>query len=270
MQGILVLGIILHEMLTGEPLQDMDTASHLLTLSSEVDTVIRKATAQKPSDRYQDVHDFAYALHVAAAQLYNDQTMVTQATLPPATATRSKPWISFSVPGIHSVFSTPLRTLLAIALAGFCLAFCILSAQAFSRPPTILQQQDLTLQSSSASNDLDEAKVVVEQYYQNWEQKNYQEAYALLDPSYQQQYSYQTLLPYYRHTHKSCVNLGQATRISTTQTRVDVTDNAIEDNLADGGTATNRYAGYFIVSQQGNVWKLTPYLHLQSIHGTCY
>jgi hypothetical protein len=105
----------------------------------------------------------------------------------------------------------------------------------------------------------------------NWNSRNYQAAYQLLQASYRQKFPFQTLLADYQHTHYACIAIENTMLLNNGSVQITVIDNAIEDAPSAQGTVVNRYRIIFIVSQEQGIWKLAPeHLTLESTHGICH
>ena len=255
------LGVVLREMVTGNPLPERSVMSP--TIPSEVDVVIRKATAERPEDRYQSAGALAEALRGAIEKEHKEITVPSpprnvhaldkpRENLPPTPApqpaTPSRPKLSrFRFVGIVLGISLLIGGIILTLLArvGFI---------PLPRPPTDTPTQ--------------QASITVLQYYGYWNKGDYPTAYNLLDTDYQKGHSYTELLPYYEHTHHSCITINNITPRPDGTFQVAITDIAIEDDPS--GTAINVYTLDYIVKQEQGSWKLTPEnLRNQHTQGIC-
>ncbi len=107
--------------------------------------------------------------------------------------------------------------------------------------------------STSTLSDTQLGQQIVQQYYDDLNQGNCQDAYALWNRSQQ---SVKEFCDGFQHTIYDDVRLGNATKPSDSTVKVPVTITALE-KTQQGATQRSVYAGYYIVSKQSdNSWKI--------------
>ncbi len=92
------------------------------------------------------------------------------------------------------------------------------------------------------------ARAVIEQYYEYINEKNYDAAYDLLSPEYQQTQSRQNFKDGFQNTINDTLMVLSAEALSDGTVQVDVTLQALENN--NGAMVTSCYSGYYIVEKE--------------------
>lgn len=95
----------------------------------------------------------------------------------------------------------------------------------------------------------------MQQYYNDWNQKDYHAAYDLLGTEYQKAYPYGSLLTSYENTKSSEITFDSVTQLPNGTFRIVVTDHATEKD-ASGGTVKRVYRVSYIVGQENSTWKI--------------
>jgi hypothetical protein len=238
-----------------------------------VDYVLRKATAGDREDRFGSASELATALLQAAADpmAYNAPTEIDLYLSSPV---RSKLLDNRSalsqnlrrpVQGLSRTLSwfslvIFLVIVLLLLLGGFTF---LLNRNSALSPAT----QSVTIATATELPDIQQARASVQAYYDDWNKGDYLAAYSLLSSDYQKSYPY--MYADYANVHYSCINSGDINKLANNRMQVNITIDAIENLPSGSGTAINEYAGYFIVQKIQGEWRLTPYLRLVSLHGTC-
>ncbi|WP_165423058.1 serine/threonine protein kinase [Ktedonosporobacter rubrisoli] len=255
------LGVILFEMLTGYRPTQADPRDS--DLEPEIEAIIKKAMAMRPSQRYDDAWLLAEDLRDAAERLYTAPTQVIPA--PQAPTTNYRP-ASLFIQRHRPVLGWLLLCAVAL-IVGISASIWLINMNAHARYVSGVYIDASTPTTNETASE--QARDIVQRYYTNWEQKRYKAAYALLDEDYQKRYPYEMLQGDYQHTHKICMSIDAVTALADGTVRVDITDNAVEDIPGKAGTATNLYQGYYIVKRRGSGWRIIPHLQLKSLHGVC-
>jgi serine/threonine protein kinase len=271
------LGIILFELLVGDT--PFVLGNFQRTPFPEIDSVIQKATAEQPQDRYKTALEFVDALRSARDHLHREPTQffstAEMLALPKRLAQFArKPTFLSTPPSTRNLISGG-------AIVTFILLFTIFTIGSLisSHSPTLafLYPNSVTPESVSPTSQpspdlITQAVQTVQQYYIDWNNKDYIASYALLDPIYQQHYSYDASLIDYQQTHISCISIDNTTMQTHNQVKVSITDSAVEDDLAHPGQmVTHVYQGYFLVEQHPTGLKLSPHLSIQpNMTGSCH
>ena len=100
-----------------------------------------------------------------------------------------------------------------------------------------------------------QAQAVVQQYYNDINNTDYQSAYNLWGSSYQSSHSYSSFANGFANTVHDYVTFGTITPLSDGTVQVGITLQAVNNN-SSGGTTTSTYQGYYIVGQENGSWKL--------------
>ncbi len=143
-------------------------------------------------------------------------------------------------------------------------------------PPTVLINNgsgsgNVSFSDSPTPSPLVAAKLVVQDYYRFWDNRNYQAAYDLLQMNYRQQHPFSTLLADYQHIQYACASIDGIIQLQGGAFQVTVTDTAIEEVPSEEGVVTNQYRVVYVVDQEQGMWKLAPVrLALVSMHGSCH
>ncbi len=102
-----------------------------------------------------------------------------------------------------------------------------------------------------------QAQAVVQQYYNDINNTDYQSAYNLWGSSYQSSHSYSSFANGFSNTVHDSVTFGNITPLSDGTVQVGITLQAVENSSS--GTVTHTFQGYYIVGQENGSWKLlTP------------
>ena len=303
------LGIVLFHMLSGHVPFTGDTplaiaVKHLQeplprlhdtnpSIPPAVDTVIQKATAKRPEDRFMSALDLArafrsaittpnspqmyamsprqYAIHTAPEPPVLEQARHTNSTNGAAVASQNYPvtpdiqhnaqkhaqrlWLMFIV----------LFLVLALITGGI---FVIKGAFATQQPPvsrtppastaastpTALQLQAPTATSTPTPSQ--QATVVVQHYYDYINNRDYQAAYRLLGSQFQSSQPYDQFASGYAHTEHDNLTTGTVTALSDGTFNVPAIIVATEDNVPGPGTHQSTYQGYYIVGQENGTLKI--------------
>lgn len=100
-----------------------------------------------------------------------------------------------------------------------------------------------------------QAQAVVQQYYNDINNTDYQSAYNLWGSSYQSSHSYSNFANGFANTVQDTVTFGTITPLSDGTVQVGITLQAVNNN-SSGGTTTSTFQGYYIVGQENGSWKL--------------
>lgn len=246
------LGIVLYEMLTrSDPSQITEIHysspeqiyQKYSSISPEVGSVIRKATAKHRRDRYTSATEMKNDLAFAARGLAGSRTVGSPYPYPPIL---NKPRSLKS--GIFVLAVLPV--IVAITFATYMMTKGAAGPKASTTPTTVVES-------------VMQAKEAVQLYYDDWNSYNYEAQYDLLASAFQKLYPHDTAIADYRKTRHACMSITDAKLMPDGSVEVDIKDDAVE------GTATNRYQGYFTVKLEQGKWKLYPHLKLTSTHGVC-
>ncbi len=99
-----------------------------------------------------------------------------------------------------------------------------------------------------------QAQTVVQQYYNDINNTDYQSAYNLWGSSYQSSHSYSSFVNGFSNTVHDSVTFGTITPLSDGTVQVGITLQAVDNNSS--GTVTHTFQGYYIVGQENGSWKL--------------
>src|SRR6266852_5231914 len=99
-----------------------------------------------------------------------------------------------------------------------------------------------------------QAQAVVQQYYNDINNTDYQSAYNLWGSSYQSSHSYSSFANGFSNTVHDSVTFGTITPLSDGTVQVGITLQAVDNNSS--GTVTHTFRGYYIVGQENGSWKL--------------
>lgn len=100
-----------------------------------------------------------------------------------------------------------------------------------------------------------QAQTLIEQYYTDINNRDYQHAYNLWKNDPQRQ-SYTSFSQGFAHTRHDQLTIDNVTTVSDGTVKVTVTLNATEDASSGTGTRTSVYKGYYIVGPQNGVLKI--------------
>jgi len=305
------LGIVLFHMLSGrvpftgdnplalavkhlqEPLPRLHDTNP--SIPPTVDTVIQKATAKKPEDRYMSALDVASAfrsaiatpnpppVYVPSPRQYEinttpeppifEQAMYVNSTNGAEAASQNYPVPPQTVPN-----NAPKRTLqpwlmlialflvLALITGG---VFVIKGAFATQQPPAtptpvVHTTPTVTPTATSAPSPTptptlspsQQATAVVQNYYDDINNHNYQAAYNLLGSNFQSTHPYNQFASGYANTVHDNLTTGTVTTQSDGTFNVPATIVATENNTSGQGTHQSTYQGYYIVGQENGTLKI--------------
>jgi hypothetical protein len=120
-------------------------------------------------------------------------------------------------------------------------------------PPPIIQSPVPT--PTATATPTQQARDVVQQYYDYWNQRNYHAAYNLLGAEYQKAYPYNSLLMSYENTEHAEITFDSVTQLPNDTFKIVVTDHAAEKD-ASGGTVKHVYQVTYTVGQENSTWKI--------------
>lgn len=292
------LGVVLYEMLTGNH-PGMVNKPHP-AIPSSIAAVIRTATAFDRDKRYASAPAMAQALDQAIKNMsqeddeedeqpgydHSSTTLADQVqqavkvghrsfqrvrqrietSLPPSIAGR----FSHQTSGVGSG-STRASFYLALSLIGvfFIGVLGIFIYNASHQPATVMMVGSGTTSSAAAPQDQGrtQAEAAVQNYYNNWNNKQYQKAYDLLSTDYKKNYTLDQAIHDYEHATLTCPTIQNST--TNTDGTVTVTVTVDINETSGSSTVTNRYIVTFLVAQEQGQWKLTPSPQSASNPGTC-
>jgi serine/threonine protein kinase len=305
------LGIVLFHMLSGhvpftgdsplaiavkhlqEPLPRLHDTNP--SIPPAVDTVIQKATAKRPEDRFMSALDLASAFRSAittpnAPQMYAApprQYGINTTPEPPifeqarhANSPNGAVVASQNYPVTPQAIQSnaPKRTLqswlmlivlflvLALITGGI---FVIKGAFATQQPPvtptpivastptaTPTRTATSTPTATPTPTPSQQATVVVQHYYDDINSRDYQTAYSLLGSQFQSSQPYDQFTSGYAHTEHDNLTTGAVTALSDGTFNVPATVVATEDNVPGPGTHQSTYQGHYIVGQENGTLKI--------------
>jgi hypothetical protein len=144
---------------------------------------------------------------------------------------------------------------LLLLIAGGALTWFLLHGKA--SPVTGNGQTPVpTVISSPTLTPAQHAQAVINQYYNDINNRDYQDAYNLLGPAMQQNQSYSNFVSGYAHTHHDTITISNITAQSNGTYMVTLTIQATEDATSGTGTQTSIYQGSDIVGQVNGTWKI--------------
>jgi serine/threonine protein kinase len=305
------LGIVLFHMLSGrvpftgdsplviafkhlqEPLPRLHDTNP--SIPPAVDTVIQRATAKRPEDRFESALDLASAFRSAITppnspqnyamppRQYGIQTAPEPPILEPVRPLNSatgavvasqnypdtpqdidsnaptharRPWLLLIV----------LLLVLALITGGI---FVIKGAFATQQPPatptpTATSTHTATPTSTATSTPTatptptlaQQSTIVLQHFYDDINNKDYQAAYSLLGSQFQSSQPYNQFASGYAHTEHDNLTTGNVTALSDGTFKVPATIVATEDNVPGPGTHQSTYQGYYIVGQENGTLKI--------------
>ncbi len=106
---------------------------------------------------------------------------------------------------------------------------------------------------TTPASPIEQAKTVVQQYYTDVNNKNYQDAYNLWKWGVNAP-SFATFENGYANTEHDALTISNATRLADGTVKVALTIVATERTT--GGTQQHTYTGYYIVGQDAGTWKI--------------
>jgi serine/threonine-protein kinase len=111
-----------------------------------------------------------------------------------------------------------------------------------------------TAATTSAPSTAQQAQTVVQQYYNDINNADYQSAYNLWGTRYQSTQSYNSFASGFANTVHDNVTFGDISPLPDGTVQVRITLQAVERTAA--GNATSTFQGYYIVGQENGSWKL--------------
>lgn len=109
------------------------------------------------------------------------------------------------------------------------------------------------------------AQAVIQRYYNDINQRDYQDAYQQWGTSYQSQQTYNQFASGYASTLRDDVTFAQITTLPDGTVQVQMTINATEQGST--GSVTKVFQGYYIVGKEKGVWKLLSAQFQQTSQG---
>jgi len=100
-----------------------------------------------------------------------------------------------------------------------------------------------------------QAQAVVQQYYNDINNADYQSAYNLWGSSYQSSHSYSSFANGFANTVHDTISFGTITPLPDGTVQVSITLQAVDKN-SSGGTTTSTFQGSYNVGQENGSWKL--------------
>ena len=98
------------------------------------------------------------------------------------------------------------------------------------------------------------AQAVIRHYFDDINQKNYQDAYQQWGSSYQSQQTYDQFAAGFSNTVRDDISIAQVTEMPDGTVQVQMTITATEQSAS--GVGTKVFQGYYIVGQENGAWKL--------------
>jgi len=121
--------------------------------------------------------------------------------------------------------------------------------------PTPVPPTPTPVPPTPAPSPAQQAQAVVQQYYNDINNADYQSAYNLWGSSYQSSHPYSSFANGFANTVQDTVTFGTITPLSDGTVQVSITLQAVENN-SSGGTTTSTFQGYYNVGQENGSWKL--------------
>ena len=131
--------------------------------------------------------------------------------------------------------------LLVLLLASGAIAVYLFIIRPSTPPPPTPSQQ---------------AQVVLQQFYDNLNKRDYQSAYNLLGQKFQQGQSFSNFAGGYAHTQHDAITFESIIPLTDGTVRVAMTINATEDAASGTGVQHSVYKGSYIVGQENGTWKI--------------
>ena len=305
------LGIVLFHMLSGrvpftgdnplalavkhlqEPLPRLHDTNP--SIPPAVDTVIQKATAKNPQDRFMSALDLAsafrsaittpnappmyappprqYEIHSAPEAPVLEQARYANVTIGAKAASQNYPVTPQDDQRNASKHSLrPWLVLIALFLVLALITggvFVIKGAFATQQPPAtptpvVHTTPTITPTATSAPSPTptptlspsQQATAVVQNYYDDINNHNYQAAYNLLGSNFQSSHPYNQFASGYANTVHDNLTTGTVTAQSDGTFNVPATVIATENNTSGQGTHQSTYQGYYIVGQVNGTLKI--------------
>ena len=261
------------------------------SIPSAVDTVIQKATAKRPEDRFMSALDLASAFRSAittphAQQIYTapprqyeihttpeppifEQAMYANSANGAEAASQNYPVTPQAIQ--HNTPKRRLQTWLMLIVLFLVLAlitggiFVIKGAFATQQPPatptpivasTSTATPTSTPTATATPTPSQQATIVVQHYYDDINSRDYQAAYSLLGSQFQSSQPYNQFASGYAHTEHDSLTAGTVAALSDGTFNVPAIVVATEDNVPGPGTHQSTYQGYYIVGQENGTLKI--------------
>ena len=257
------------------------------SIPPSVDIVIQKATAKRPEDRYMSALDLASSfrsaittpnpspVHVPSPRQYeinsvpeppiSEQTRYANSTIEAVVASQNYP-----VTPQATGHNAPKRTLqpwlmlivlflvLAIITGGiFVIKGTFATQQPPATPTPIAHSTPTSTPTATATpTPSQQAALVVQNYYDDINSRNYQAAYSLLGSQFQSSHPYAQFSSGYANTVHDNLTSGAVTALSDGTFNVPAIVVATEDNVPGPGTHQSTYQGYYIVGQENGTLKI--------------
>ncbi|HLX58318.1 MAG TPA: hypothetical protein VKR83_14965 [Ktedonobacteraceae bacterium] len=101
-----------------------------------------------------------------------------------------------------------------------------------------------------------QAQTLLQQFYSDINNRDYQGAYALLGHNFQSGQAYSNFTNGYMHTRHDDISFDSITPLSDGTVKVNMTIRATEDAATGTGTQLSTYRGSYIVGQENGSWKI--------------
>jgi hypothetical protein len=101
-----------------------------------------------------------------------------------------------------------------------------------------------------------QAQTLLQQFYNDINNRDYQGAYALLGHNFQSRQSYSNFANGFMHTRHDDISFDSITPLADGTLNVSVTIHATEDAASGTGTQLSTYKGGYIVGQENGSWKI--------------
>ena len=261
------------------------------SIPSAVDSVIQKATAKRPEDRYMSALDLASDFRSAITTPYATQVYATPSGQYAAGSTPQPPVLEQSKYPNASIGAEVasqnyppapqdnhrnapkrgLQPLLILAIICILIAlitggvFVLKGAFATQQPPatpTPVVHTTPTATSTpsptptTALTPSQQATLLVQNYYTDINNRDYQAAYNLLGSNFQSSHPYNQFASGYANTVHDNLTTGTVTTLSDGTYNVPATVVATENNTSGQGTHQSTYQGYYIVGRENGSLKI--------------
>ena len=265
------------------------------SIPSAVDSVIQKATAKRPEDRYMSALDLASDFRSAITTPYATQVYTAPSGQYAAGYTPQPPVIepagyasatNGAGAALQNYPATPqdnhrhapkrgLQPILILAIICILSAlitggvFIIKGAFATQQPPAtptpVVHTTPTAIPTATSTpsptstptlTPSQQATVVVQKYYDDINNRDYQAAYNLLGSNFQSSHPYNQFASGYANTVHDNLTTGTVTTLYDGTFNVPATVVATEKNTSGQGTHQSTYQGYYIVGQENGSLKI--------------
>lgn len=120
--------------------------------------------------------------------------------------------------------------------------------------PTPIVRATATPTPTPSPSPSQQAQAVIQRYFDDINQKNYQDAYQQWGSRYQSQQTYDQFTAGFSQTVRDDISITQITELPDSTVQVQMTITATEQSAS--GTVTRVFQGYYIVGQENSLWKL--------------